>query len=74
MNLPPFFKEDLNNLVIPENTPIGTPVFKLVGIDPEKSRLRYGIMGTDKLTVDERTGVVTIAKSIDREVRIRTEQ
>jgi hypothetical protein len=67
-NQPPFFTEDLNNHVIAENTPVGTSVFTLRGVDPENSELRYGIMGTDKLTVDEKTGVVSIAKPIDREV------
>jgi hypothetical protein len=71
-NLPPYFTEgeDMNNHVIPENTPVGTEVFTLKAVDPEKSPLKYGIMGTDRLRVDERTGVVTVVKLIDREVII----
>lgn len=67
-NKPPNFTDDLNNHVIPENTPVGTPVYTLRAVDPEGSALRYGIMGTDKLAVDDRTGVVTVVKPIDREV------
>ena len=67
-NLPPHFTADLNNHIIIESTPVGTPVYTLRGVDPEKSELKYGIMGTDKLVVDEVTGIVTIAKPIDREV------
>lgn len=47
---------------------MGTPVYTLRAVDPEGSGLRYGIMGTDKLAVDDRTGVVTVVKPIDREV------
>jgi len=60
----------MNNHVIPENTPVGTPVYTLKAVDPEKSELRYGIMGTDRLSVDEKTGVITVAKPIDREVSV----
>lgn len=68
-NLPPSFTDDMNNHVIPENTPIGTAVYTLKGLDPEKAPLKYGLIGTDRLRVDESTGIVTVAKPIDREVR-----
>ena len=67
-NLPPYFTDDMNNHVIPENTPVGTAIYTLKGVDPEGSTLKYGLMGTDRLRVDERTGIVTIVKTIDREV------
>lgn len=67
-NLPPYFTDDLNNHVIPENIPVGTPIYTLKAVDPENGELRYGIMGTDKLSVDETSGVVQILKPIDREV------
>lgn len=70
-NLPPYFTDDMNNHVISENTPVGTAVYTLKAIDPEGLPLRYGIMGTDKLTVDDRTGIVTISKPIDREVSLK---
>jgi hypothetical protein len=58
----------MNNHVIPENTEIGTVVYTLKAIDPEGSPLKYGLMGTDRLRVDERSGIVTVVKPIDREV------
>lgn len=61
----------MNNHVIPENMEIGTPIYTLKGTDPEKGPVKYGLIGTDVLRVDETTGVVTISKPIDREVRIR---
>ncbi|CAL8113890.1 unnamed protein product [Orchesella dallaii] len=70
-NLPPYFTDDMNNHVIPENTPVGTAVYTLKAVDPEALGLRYGIMGTDKLTVDDRTGIITVAKPIDRETTDR---
>ncbi|CAG7728421.1 unnamed protein product [Allacma fusca] len=66
-NNPPYFVADLNNHVLTENTPIGTIVYTLKAVDPENSPLRFGLMGTDKLAVDEKSGDVTIAKPIDRE-------
>lgn len=59
----------MNNHVIPENTPLGTIVYTLKGVDPEGSPVKFGLMGTDRLKVDEKTGVVTVVKVIDREVR-----
>jgi len=67
-NKPPFFTSDLSNHVITENTPIGTVIYTLKAQDPENSPLKFGLMGTDKLTVDEKTGQVTVVKPIDREV------
>lgn len=45
-------------------------MYTLKAVDPEGSNLRFGIMGTDKLTVDDKTGIVTVAKPIDREVKL----
>ncbi|XP_021944400.1 cadherin-87A [Folsomia candida] len=70
-NLPPYFTEDMNNHVIPENTPLGTIVYTLKGVDPEGSPVKFGLMGTDRLKVDEKTGVVTVVKVIDRETTDR---
>lgn len=67
--MPPYFTADLNNHILIENTPVGTPIYTLRAVDPEKSELKFGIMGTDKLSVDEKTGVVRVMKPIDREVR-----
>lgn len=60
----------MNNLVIPENTPVGTVVDILKASDPENSSIRYDLHGTDVLKVDHQTGEVTVIKSLDYEVRI----
>lgn len=67
-NLPPKFTKTIDLAVIPENTPIGTSVFRLEGSDPENSPVYYGLEGTDLLSVDRATGDVTVINNIDREV------
>lgn len=67
-NMPPKFTKTIDLAVIPENTPIGTSVFRLEGADPENSPVYYGIEGTDLLSVDRNTGDVTVTNNIDREV------
>ncbi|XP_050342547.1 cadherin-23 [Nymphalis io] len=57
---------DMSKFSLPENTPVGTPVYHLKGIDPENGPLRYSISG-QYFSVDSATGVVTLAKSLDRE-------
>ncbi|KAL1434560.1 hypothetical protein MTO96_011649 [Rhipicephalus appendiculatus] len=67
-NSPPKFTKTIDLAVIPENTPIGTSVFRLEGSDPENSPVYYGLEGTDLLSVDRATGDVTVINNIDREV------
>ena len=67
LNLPPFFTADMNQFTLTENTQVGSAVYTLEGEDPEGSRVRFGIQGTDKFEVDPNTGVVTVALPIDRE-------
>lgn len=67
-NMPPKFIKTIDLAVIPENTPVGTSVFRLEGVDPENSPVYYGIEGTDLLSVDRNTGDVTVINNIDREV------
>ncbi|KAG7299357.1 hypothetical protein JYU34_016291 [Plutella xylostella] len=57
---------DMSQFSILENTPVGTPVYQLKGIDPENGQLTYSISG-QYFTVDPQTGVVTLAKPLDRE-------
>ncbi|XP_075970125.1 cadherin 74A [Anticarsia gemmatalis] len=57
---------DMSQFTLPEDTQVGTPVYHLKGIDPENGQLRYSISG-QYFSVDSSTGVVTLAKSIDRE-------
>lgn len=60
----------MNNLVLSENTPVGTVVDILKASDPENGSIRYDLRGTDVLKVDHKTGEVTVIKSLDYEVRI----
>ncbi|KAK6620930.1 hypothetical protein RUM43_011229 [Polyplax serrata] len=57
---------DMSRFAIPEDTPPGTAVFQLQGIDPEGSRVFYSISG-EYFKVDPDTGIVTTLKSFDRE-------
>ncbi|XP_045446649.1 cadherin-23 [Melitaea cinxia] len=63
---------DMSQFSLPENTPVGTPVYHLKGIDPENGPLRYSISG-QYFNVDSATGVVTLAKSLDREEQPKLE-
>lgn len=67
-NESPTFIHDLNNQVVPENTPVGTIIGTLSGTDPENSVVHYGIKGTDLLLVDRDSGEVKLMKPFDREV------
>ncbi|KAG5879259.1 hypothetical protein JTB14_012529 [Gonioctena quinquepunctata] len=58
---------DMNNLVIPENTPVGTVIYTLQGNDPENSPVHYDLQGTDILQVDHTSGKVTVVKPLDYE-------
>jgi hypothetical protein len=51
---------------ISEDTPVGKSVYKLLAIDPEGSRVSYTVSG-QHLNIDRSTGVVTLAKRLDRE-------
>lgn len=55
-------------LTLYETTPVGSKVFTLKGHDPEGSPVKYGIQLTDKFVVDQKSGIMTLAKPLDREV------
>lgn len=55
-------------LPLSESTKVGTEVFVLKGHDPEGSPVKYGIQLTDHFVVNPRTGVITLAKPLNREV------
>lgn len=57
---------DMSRFAIPEDTPIGSAVYKLLGSDPEGSKVFYSISG-EFFTVDKDSGVVSTLKSFDRE-------
>ena len=44
-----------------------TRYHSLQGKDPEGSRVKYGLQGTDMFQVDPNTGVVRVTRPIDRE-------
>lgn len=57
---------DMARFALPEDTPVGAPVYRLQGSDPEGSQVHYSISG-EYFTVDKRSGVVTLLKTLDRE-------
>lgn len=59
---------DMNNLVIPENIPVESNIYRLQGTDPENSPVYFGLEGTDVLKVNRITGDVTVVKPLDYEV------
>lgn len=59
-------------LPLSESTKVGTEVFVLKGHDPEGSPVKYGIQLTDHFVVNSRTGVITLAKPLNREVKHRS--
>ena len=68
-NQPPVFHQDIDKTVLPEDQPVGSIVYTLIGSDPEGAPVRYGIVGTDRFQVDPLTGKVTLVKPLDHEVR-----
>lgn len=58
---------DMNNLVIPENIPVESNIYRLQGTDPENSPVYFGLEGTDVLKVNRITGDVTVVKPLDYE-------
>ncbi|CAG0880820.1 unnamed protein product [Cyprideis torosa] len=66
-NQPPVFTKEMENQVVSESKAIGSVIFTLQGTDPEGSDVKYGLLGTDKLTVNPRTGEVTLVRPLDRE-------
>ncbi|XP_045534163.1 cadherin-23 [Papilio machaon] len=57
---------DMSQFSLAEDTPVGTPVYHLKGVDPENGQLTYSISG-QYFSVDSLTGVVTLARNLDRE-------
>ncbi|XP_004530778.1 cadherin-23 [Ceratitis capitata] len=71
LNQPPHFvpgSGDMSRFSLLENTPVGSPVYQLRGIDPEGSRLKYSISGP-VFSVDRETGVVRLRQELDRETQ-----
>ncbi|KAK4881840.1 hypothetical protein RN001_005159 [Aquatica leii] len=67
-NLPPSFTHEINNLVVPENTPLETIVQTFSATDPENSTITYGLYGTDLFKINPKTGDIIVVKNLDHEV------
>jgi hypothetical protein len=67
-NSPPQLLEDIHNLAVNEDTPVGNVLFTVNATDPEGSPVHYGILDTDRLGVDQDTGEVRVIQPLDREV------
>ena len=68
---PPEFERDIYRIDIPENTPINTTVRTVQALDNDTSAANtiiYRLSG-EVFTIDETTGEITIAQSLDREVQ-----
>uniref|UniRef100_A0A8W7PY29 Cadherin domain-containing protein n=1 Tax=Anopheles coluzzii TaxID=1518534 RepID=A0A8W7PY29_ANOCL len=57
---------DMARFSLLENTPVGSVVYQLRGVDPEGSKLRFSISGP-VFSVDRDSGVVRLRQSLDRE-------
>uniref|UniRef100_A0A8C8BUY8 Protocadherin Fat 1-like n=1 Tax=Oncorhynchus tshawytscha TaxID=74940 RepID=A0A8C8BUY8_ONCTS len=68
----PQFLQDSYSLEISENTPVGTEIVQVDSTDKDQGDngvIRYSIVAnTDQFAIDELTGVVTVKKTLDREV------
>jgi len=59
---------DMARFALPEDTPVGAPVYRLRAVDPEGSAVHFSISG-QHLTVDQTSGVVSLVKPLDRETQ-----
>ncbi|KAM7364223.1 cadherin 87A isoform 3-T5 [Cochliomyia hominivorax] len=66
-NYPPIFRQVNNNIVLSENTPVGSVVYQLEGSDPEGSNVTFGSIGSEHFEVDPISGNITLIKPLDRE-------
>ncbi|XP_045449394.1 cadherin-87A-like [Melitaea cinxia] len=64
----PVFIQDMDNLALYESTPVGEIIYTLQGqTDPEGLPIKYGLVGTDKFSVNPESGEVTLVLPLDRE-------
>lgn len=57
---------DMAKFSLPEDTKVGTPVYRLQAVDPEGATVHYSISG-QHFEVDRNTGIVSLIKPLDRE-------
>ena len=70
LNTPPVFSQDILSFVVPENIPVGSPVFTVNAIDAETGVV-YSITGGTGLgsfQIDNVSGLVTTSLPLDYEI------
>uniref|UniRef100_A0A3Q3D844 FAT atypical cadherin 1a n=1 Tax=Hippocampus comes TaxID=109280 RepID=A0A3Q3D844_HIPCM len=71
-NIPRFLQESYS-VEISESTPVGTEIIQVDSTDKDQGEngvVRYSILGgTDHFAINAESGVVTVAKPLDRELR-----
>ncbi|KAF0037188.1 hypothetical protein F2P81_010062 [Scophthalmus maximus] len=69
----PQFLQDSYSVEISESTPVGTEIIQVDSTDKDQEVngvVKYSIVGgTDQFAINEDTGVVTVTKPLDRELR-----
>lgn len=68
-NRAPYFANsgDMAKFALAEGTAVGSPVYRLQGIDPEGGTVHYSISG-QHFVVDRDSGIVSLVRPLDREV------
>lgn len=74
VNSPPYFVSHEFLFVVRENEPVGHTVMVLQAFDKdegENARLTYTLTGSDHFAIDNKTGVITVVKPLDRETQAK---
>ncbi|XP_072446996.1 cadherin-related family member 2 [Chiloscyllium punctatum] len=66
----PSFSSNMSVVYVPEDTPTGAVAYKIIASDPNNDPITYYMSGKDSafFNLDENTGIVTVARDLDREV------
>ena len=64
----PMFLNDFSNIVLSENTAIGTNIYNLSISNPNNKSFKFDLIGTDQFAVNSTTGSIILSKHLDREV------
>ncbi|XP_067852463.1 cadherin-related family member 2 [Heptranchias perlo] len=70
-NFEPKFSSNMTVIDVNEDTMIGEEAYKIIATDPENDPLTYFMTGADSVyfKLNENTGVVTVARELDREAK-----
>lgn len=68
-NRAPYFAHggDMAKFALAEGTAVGSPVYRIQGVDPEGGPVHYSISG-QHFVVDRDSGIVSLVRPLDREV------